>query len=618
MLKGSDQTMHDGSGRSGAARRSLRSEGGNGISLARIFLFAVAPCVLVFAAVVVGSLVIVGECPAPHATPQHTSGITVQQATKPNLRDGGIGSSAGAAHPREPCPVCKATDALLKELPTAKETCPKCQEPVPCPEPGTGQSQCELSTAGRPGSPQFAGPFGAVTETESWRRFGTMTTHAKQCNDGFGFSLVHSWRAKGDVWCGTRGETDPRQLGGAFTPQSYADAKATIDKPTPLGSTRFACYKLRQHRHTGDDNFCVGEGFKIDVSLLQRQAKEPHIFTFDKGAMQGTCTPDTSKWHSGGFTMWQDGWFNSYSTSPPGAPLQCDATIDEMTVFVSRDNWKHLYWQTGTFFNLFVAYNVLGVQPDDVRIVLLDYWPLGPFEAIMQKAFSNINFKVQSIQDLAKSKGVSSLCFRRALFNLPEYSAAIVKGRPNGDDCSHSELVRAYASHVATRLGAISPMTDADNLRPTKVVFNSRRNYDGRTLLRQLTNEQELVDRLKQSHPAVEVEQVDFAQLSFEQQILKAGSADIMIGMHGSGLAHCMFMPEDGILIEITEANGNLKTFRNLCKWSGKTYIAFPFTSGGTSAVKADPEAFERVTSATVLIAQSYYNRIAVSSTVAI
>jgi hypothetical protein len=263
-----------------------------------------------------------------------------------------------------------------------------------------------------------------------------------------------------------------------------------------------------------------------------------------------------------------------------------------------------------------VAYNVLGIQPDEVRIVMLDYWPLGPFKAIMQKAFSNVNFNVQSIQELAQSAGGPNLCFRRALFNLPEYSAAIVKGRPNGDDCSHSELVRGYASHVATRLGAVTPLTDSDNTRPVSVVFNSRRNYDGRTLLRQLTNEQELVDSLRQKHSSVTVEQVDFAQLSFEQQILKAASADIMVGMHGSGLAHCMFMQEDGILIEITEANGNLKTFRNLCKWSGKTYIAFPFTTGGTSAVRADTTAFDNVMSAAILIAQSYYNRLALAKTV--
>jgi len=457
-----------------------------------------------------------------------------------------------------------------------------------------------------------------VSPTDSWRRFGSLTPHSQQCNAGFGFELVHTWRSKGRVWCGASDDeaADPAKLGGAFTAAAYPQ-DADGEDTGPLGPTRFACYKTRQHRHTGDDTFCAGEGFVIDTGKMTKQQQEPHIFLFEDGAMQGTCAPDPILWRNGAFTMWHNGWFGAYrrAEAAGGArDLACDHVVDETVVFVSRDNWKHLYWQTGAFFNLFVTYNVLGVQPEDVRIVMLDHWPLGPFKDVMQRAFSNPDLPITTMEQLGKEFG-PRVCFRRAVFNLPEYSAAIVKGRPNGDDCSDSELVRAYASHVATSLGAVrTSFDDSKNARPVRIVFNSRRNYDGRTLLRQLQNEQQLVDELKKRHPSAQVEQVDFAKLTFPEQILAASSADIMVGMHGSGLAHCMFMQEDGVLIEITQPEGNLKTFRNLCKWAGKTYVAFPFTKGGAQGSVADEGAFRRVLDAAVLIAGSYYNRVAVAA----
>lgn len=441
-----------------------------------------------------------------------------------------------------------------------------------------------------------------------------MTTHARQCNEGFGFALVHDWRAKGRVWCGDKRAGNPAELGGAFSaasrPEREEDGEGLASKVPPLGPTRVSCYLTRQHRHSGDDNLCVAEGIRIDTQKLSKQLEEPHIFLFQPGAMSGTCKPG-EEWDSSKFTMWHEGWFASYVQA--SSPLQCGTIIEETVIFVSRDNWKHLYWQTGAFFNIFVAYNILGISPDEARIVMLDYWPEGPFKDIMTRAFSP-STPLVTIEELGKEAG-GSVCFRRAVFNLPEYAAAIVKGRPSGDDCANSELVRAYASFVATRLEAAPEYTDADNQRQVRVIFNSRRNYDGRTLLRQLGNEEELFRRFTSRHPAVNAERVDFAQLSFADQVATAAKADIMVGMHGSGLAHCMWMQEEGIVVEITEPQGNLKTFRNLCKWSGKTYFAMPFTSqGGGGPVEANPDAFLKLMDSAVLIASSYYNRLASGS----
>ncbi len=47
------------------------------------------------------------------------------------------------------------------------------------------------------------------------------------------------------------------------------------------------------------------------------------------------------------------------------------------------------------------------------------------------------------------------------------------------------------------------------------------------------------------------VREVDFSLLSFEEQIAIDTTTDIMIGPHGAGLMHNVFMPSRGALIEL-------------------------------------------------------------------
>jgi hypothetical protein len=453
--------------------------------------------------------------------------------------------------------------------------------------------------------------FGSHGFSTGWRAFGSLTTHEAQCNNAFGFPLIEEWRSKGQVWCGDARGPPPTTIQDMFlTP--LPDASSNSTSKAPLGDTRISCFKIRQFRHTGDDTICVGENFALDMSKILVPKKPPQILKFSRGAMKGTTAPLPAYWKADHFTMWQQNWFLSYEQTK----LRCDVTIDEPTVLFARDNWKHLYWQMAAFFNLFVGYNMVGFEPDTTRVVLLDHWPKGPFIDIIQEAFSTLKYPVQSLADIAPGNSAASICFRRALIMPPEYSAAIVKGRPNGDDCAHSELVKAFGNHIASRLAAREDMNDKSNSRPVKIIINSRKDYDGRKLARTLANEDALVHILTKRHKNVAVEQVDFARLSFRDQIHKASTADIMIGVHGSGLAHCLFMPPEGIVMEITIPQGNLKTFRNLCKWAGKTYIGFPFTSGSRGAMNVDEKAFLHATDAAILVASSFYSRVVRSKAV--
>jgi hypothetical protein len=75
----------------------------------------------------------------------------------------------------------------------------------------------------------------------------------------------------------------------------------------------------------------------------------------------------------------------------------------------------------------------------------------------------------------------------------------------------------------------------------------------------------------------VRVREVDFSTLSFEEQIYVDATTDVMIGPHGAGLMHNVFMPDRAALIELfVDGSSANRHFHNLAFWRGHDYQGEP------------------------------------------
>jgi hypothetical protein len=71
----------------------------------------------------------------------------------------------------------------------------------------------------------------------------------------------------------------------------------------------------------------------------------------------------------------------------------------------------------------------------------------------------------------------------------------------------------------------------------------------------------------------VRVREVDFSTLSLEEQIYVDATTDVMIGPHGAGLMHNVFMPDRAALIELfVDGSAANRHFHNLAFWRGHDY----------------------------------------------
>jgi capsular polysaccharide biosynthesis protein len=67
---------------------------------------------------------------------------------------------------------------------------------------------------------------------------------------------------------------------------------------------------------------------------------------------------------------------------------------------------------------------------------------------------------------------------------------------------------------------------------------------------------------------------VDYNLLSFEEQIKVDLQTDVMVGPHGAGLLHNIFMRDRAVLVELSvDGSGGLRHFHNLAHWYGRRYV---------------------------------------------
>lgn len=128
-------------------------------------------------------------------------------------------------------------------------------------------------------------------------------------------------------------------------------------------------------------------------------------------------------------------------------------------------------------------------------------------------------------------------------------------------------LNKQALDHFAQRLYTYTNTVPArsDQIRITY----SKRTGLVRTLADKL--ERRLITQLS-SIPGVLINTVDFAKISFEEQVRLIGNTDILIGVHGNGLSHTLFLPNHASVIEIFPQNSLLLDYRLFADARGLDY----------------------------------------------
>ncbi len=209
---------------------------------------------------------------------------------------------------------------------------------------------------------------------------------------------------------------------------------------------------------------------------------------------------------------------------------------------------------------------------------------------------------------------LDNVCFRRVVWGngpYPFYQDTLVKLRRVIYEFSRSlmkemyniEKPAEYTSHSRSLL-AMTPINDSVNVsgsfltidkKPLNIVYYTRgTSGSGRSM----KDEQLLINALSEAGANVIFCCDNFDHVTYVNQISYAYYADVMIGLHGAGLVHGLFMPKHSISIELKTAYGFTSSLFELVNDAregthGQIDIKSYFIPGGHKPV--DRELVERI-----------------------
>ncbi|KAJ5105307.1 hypothetical protein NUU61_002654 [Penicillium alfredii] len=144
--------------------------------------------------------------------------------------------------------------------------------------------------------------------------------------------------------------------------------------------------------------------------------------------------------------------------------------------------------------------------------------------------------------------------------------------------CEGSALLNAFSHQVigVYGLGETQPRPGLE----INITFIDR--AGSRKLLRQTQYLQEL----QQAYPQAAIKSFDLAALSLKKQLEIIQHTDVLVGVHGAGLTHGIFLPPLSTMVEILPFGVNHKGFRNVASLMGHSY--FPIHGAEPSEATVD------------------------------
>ena len=143
---------------------------------------------------------------------------------------------------------------------------------------------------------------------------------------------------------------------------------------------------------------------------------------------------------------------------------------------------------------------------------------------------------------------------------------------------TYHHIRKLYRQVLVPQISMAAGKVDA-----VKVLYLGRPTTDARHII----NEAGLLKALEQvvaRIPGVEMQAaVNFESISFEEQVRQSSSADILIGPHGAGLTHVMFMRSHSVLIELLPHAWADPGYRTLSQYLGLVYMHWQQTEEALS-----------------------------------
>lgn len=234
---------------------------------------------------------------------------------------------------------------------------------------------------------------------------------------------------------------------------------------------------------------------------------------------------------------------------------KCGEMLTGASLLITRYEYVDMYHSLKDWWNTFM---VLPEAQKVERVIFLDAHAEGHLDSVWKELFGKEVMHVNQLKN-------DLTCLETAIFVPPGYSSVLWPlGREyQGKRCT--AMSTAFVDFVIKRYGVNDIQLQNKSiliLDQAPHIIHSRSNltgvvYDNSLLL-------EIQAKLLDETNALIVQVVDLHKLKFGAQLKLIRQAHILIGYHGSQMAHCFFLQKGSTCMEIKE---NSPDFTNLVRW---------------------------------------------------
>jgi EGF domain-specific O-GlcNAc transferase len=336
---------------------------------------------------------------------------------------------------------------------------------------------------------------------------------------------------------------------------------------TPDSATNLTCF----HSHTASDA-------RIDSLCIGRSAAfDPTDRKFHLGChLRGLTENETSRGIPQ-FNALRSYWYDTGPQVVFDRVVKMDADVHvanstpNYTILIKREGAFNIWHCLMEIWSMIMTIDVLriAVDPDtnapfftesdaeNTQILILDDLEDGPYFDLW-----TLFAKRPAIRSSAAPAGMD---FENIIIPLAGGSNPLWQGDWDPSECEQSELLRTFTHRVLDFYHVDAWAPHSGDLVLT---FIDRK--ESRRLVDYTSYLQELKTRL----PHLRVQAIDFSAIPFAEQLRIIRETDILVGVHGAGLTHGMFLRHGSVMVEILPPALNHKGFRNLAGLMGHTYLS--------------------------------------------
>ncbi len=199
-------------------------------------------------------------------------------------------------------------------------------------------------------------------------------------------------------------------------------------------------------------------------------------------------------------------------------------------------------------------------------MLLVEGHPWTPLDSVWQDFFNS-------------TRRLSSLP-RRTLFRKLVWSIGSHDNPMNEFGDPELPLAEEFSDLVLSTYG-VSSHSHTLNCDKLSILVLLRHDYTAHArntkgiIKRKFANEKEIITTISSNFPNASVKAVRLELFDFPAQLRMVSETDILVGMHGAGLTHAMFLPRTSGLVEFKPMRHHPESshFESIAKWRHLPYV---------------------------------------------